>query len=301
MELKPLLSVEKAIFQTLAYADVFDYPLRVAEIWRFLISKKAFSFDQVVWGLGRLVERGQLVKRGKFYCLPKREAIIGLRKKRRGWSRRKWKIALRLGKWLKLIPTVRMAAVTGGLAMNNTPENDDIDFLIVAAKGRLWLTRILVILLVELVARRRRPGDWQVEDKICLNLFLDEAHLRLLPKEHNLYTAHEVVQLRPLWDRDGVYWRFWRQNRWIARYLPNALPVEGVRRGRKQKTFSGRCGWLNGLERLVFKWQKAYMRSRQTVEVVEAGRIFFHPHNCQEKILSQYQERIRTVLAKKAG
>lgn len=211
--------VYKAILRTLAYADIFDYPLTEQEISQFLISE----LPQKILGLPQGV-----TQRSGLYFLKGREKIVAIRKKREKWSQDKLKIAERVAKWLKLIPTIKMVAVTGALAMNNADRDDDIDLLIVAAKNRLWLTRLLTVFLVELVARRRRPGDppagGRVRDKICLNMFLDENHLAMLQNERDLYAAHEVCQLKPLWSRNNGYQRFLAANLWSQKFLANWKP-----------------------------------------------------------------------------
>lgn len=206
------------VFKTLAYADVFDFPLTAGEVKRFLISSRRYSLAEINQALR------QLPCRDNYYFLPGRQAIVDLRKKREVWSQQKMGLARRVGEWLKLVPTIKMVAVTGALAMANAQKNDDIDLLIVSRAGTLWLTRLLTVLLAELVSHRRRPGDQQVKDKICLNMFLDEAHLALPSGERNLYTAHEVVQAKLLWDRDGTYQQFIKKNLWFQKYLGNWKP-----------------------------------------------------------------------------
>lgn len=199
--------MKKAILRTLAYADVFDYPLTAEELYRFLIGQK-----------------GRPDYQDGFYFLKGRQGIVALRKKRERWSKEKLKIAQRVAKWLRLVPTIKMVAVTGALAISNSDKEDDIDLLIVTSKNRLWLTRLLTVLLVELVAQRRRPKDKEIKDKICLNMFLDEAHLGVPKKEQDLFSAHEVCQLKPLWEREGVYQKFLKKNQWVKQFLPNWKP-----------------------------------------------------------------------------
>jgi len=218
------LSVKKAVLRTLAYADVFDYPLTVSEIWQFLITKKKTSLSIVQKTLNLMVKQKKLATDSQFYFLSDRGQTVLKRLKREKSSLQKLKIAHRVANWLKLIPTIKMVAVTGALAMNNSAKDDDIDFLIVTGKNCLWLTRLFSVLLVELVSQRRRPGDKKVKDKICLNMFLDEAHLEVPQKEQNLFTAHEVCQLKPLWDRQEIYQKFINQNQWFQKYLANWKP-----------------------------------------------------------------------------
>jgi hypothetical protein len=171
-----MLPLKKAILRTLAYADIFDYPLKKEEIWKFLLSNIEYRISNIKKALEELPQISQ--KEGCYY-LKGRRGLVSLRKKRARWSKKKMRRARRAAGWLKLVPTIKMVAITGALAMENSQKDDDHDLLIVTAKNRLWLTRLMTVLLIELVASRRRPQDKKVEDKICLNMFLDEAHLAL--------------------------------------------------------------------------------------------------------------------------
>lgn len=216
---------KKAILRTLAYADVFDYPLSSQEVWRFLITPSKTKVSDVQIALTQMSADLKLINTNDgFYFLKGRDEIVNIRKKREQESRKKLKIAKRAARWLKLIPTIKMVAVTGALAMNNSEKEDDIDLLIVASRNRLWLTRLLTVFLVELVAKRRRPGDKEVKDKICLNMFLDGNHLAVPKKEQDLFSAHEACQLKLLWDRNETYQKFVKENQWVKRFLPNWKP-----------------------------------------------------------------------------
>jgi hypothetical protein len=209
--------MKKALLQTLAYADIFDYPLKEKEIEKFLIG-------QMVTKSQTWFQLPQVVQKNGFFFLKGREKIVSLRRKRQKWSQKKIKKAQRVGHWLRIIPTIKMVAVTGALAMANAEKEDDIDLLIITTKKRLWLTRFLTVFLVELVAKRRHPLDREVKDKICLNMFLDEEHLTVPPQERDLFTAHEICQLKPLWQRKNTYSKLIQKNLWVKNYLPNWKP-----------------------------------------------------------------------------
>ena len=211
---------QQAILKTLAYADVFSYPLTSKEIHLFLIGQKTNQADlaKELKGLKNISQ-----KRGFFY-LENQEKIFYLRQKRKKYSQGKIKIAKKVTNWLKLIPWIKMVGITGNLAMNNADMDDDIDLLILTTKDRLWLSRLSAILITELLGARRRPGQKSVANKICLNMFLDETHLKIPQKEQNLITAHEICQLKPLFSKDNFYHKFIQQNPWAQKFLPNWKP-----------------------------------------------------------------------------
>ena len=212
-----MIQLQKAILKTLSYADVFDYPLTLPELYHFLIGPKASINDLAK----ALTETKEVTQDGQFFFLKKRSKIVQIRQKKFGWSQKKLKIVKQVAKYLKLIPFIKMVAVTGNLAMSNAGQKDDIDLLIVTSQNRLWLTRLFTVLLVELVANRRRPKDQEVEDKICLNMFLAENYLSLPKKEQDLFSAHEVFQAKLLWEKERTYQKFLKANQWAQKYLPN--------------------------------------------------------------------------------
>ncbi len=289
----------KAILRTLAYTDVFDYHLKENEIWRFLISNLQLpasldSFGMPIYNLQKELHglSAKVSKREGFYFLKGREELVELREGREKLSQKKLKIAQRVAQVLKVIPFIKMVAVTGNLAMGNADLKDDIDLLIVTAKDRLWLTRLLTVCLVELVANRRRPQDREVQDKICLNMFLEEGYLQIPQNEQNLFTAHEVCQLKPLWDRDKTYLKFLQANLWVGKFLPNGVETriskDDEAKRKKQKS-------PKIFEQLARQLQLKYMKSHRTTEVIQPGRLLFHPHNHQSKIMVEYQKRLKKL------
>jgi len=54
-------------------------------------------------------------------------------------------------------------------------------------------------------------------------MLIDEERLEFKKSERNLYLAHEIAQLRPLFQRDKIYEKFMPHNNWIKKYLPNIV------------------------------------------------------------------------------
>jgi len=204
-------ALANAIIETVAYADIFDYPLTAAEIHRYLIGQRC-SRETVQAALddATLVER--LRRSDDFYTLANREAIVTTRQQRQRLSGRFWPRARRYGRMIASLPFVKMVAVTGELAMDNVRDHSDIDYFIVTEHRRLWLCRLFVLGVVHLAAR--------FGDTVCPNYLLSERTLAL--GERDLYSAHEVVQMIPLSGLD-TYARFRQRNQWVYDFLPNAV------------------------------------------------------------------------------
>lgn len=204
-------ALETAIIQTVAYVDVFDYPLMAKEIHRYLAGVPApLGPVESLLANGRLVP-GRLACSKGYFTLAGRESIVSTRRRRARAARRLWPCALDYGRILAGLPFVRMVAITGSLAVNNVEEGADIDYLVVTANDRLWLCRAFAILIVRMAARRGIT--------LCPNYLLSERSL--LFREQNLYTAHELTQMIPLSGK-RVYQEMRRVNRWTEAWLPNA-------------------------------------------------------------------------------
>jgi len=202
--------------QTLLYSDLFDYPLTSDEIAHYLIGVPSTA-DEVRACLARtrhLSER--IIEIDSYLALRGREALIVRRLDRVATSDRLWRRARRFVRVLRLVPFVRMIAITGALAMNNSGAGDDVDVLIITAPDRVWLTRAFAIALVY--------AGKLCGDTLCPNYVISERALVL--ERHTLFVAHEFVQMVPMYGRD-VYDRMCAANGWIQSMLPNAKPPVG--------------------------------------------------------------------------
>jgi hypothetical protein len=206
----PTAELERAILYTLAYADVFDFPLTPDEIHYYLAGVPA-CLERVNEALGASSLWACV---DGYYLLPGREAILGMRRRRAEAALRLWPQAMRYGRLIASLPFVRMVAVTGSLAVNNAEDGTDIDFLMVTAPGHLWTCRALA-LVVSRFARLARAN-------LCPNYLLTETNLELT--DRTLYVARELVQMIPLsgWD---VYARMRELNSWTNEFLPNATSL----------------------------------------------------------------------------
>ncbi len=203
-----------AIRTTLAYADLFQYPMTAAEIHRYLIEYETSHSQLEAW-LEEAVTQTLIVQVGDYFVLPERESYVAIREARSAKSAELWQPAKRYGAQIARLPFVKMVGVTGSLAVNNVTDSADIDYFIITANDRLWLCRMIIIGLVRAVAR--------TGIELCPNYFLSERALALT--ERDIYTARELAQMVPLHGFD-YYQQMMTANSWIADYLPNATPMD---------------------------------------------------------------------------
>ncbi len=188
---------------TVAYADVFDYPLTPAELRMWMI----FGSEKVP-------------RNKKYFFLKGRSAIVKIREERARYQGEKWEVARRAAKILSYIPSILLIGVTGGLAMNNARRDDDVDLFFIVQQNALWTTRFFATILMDIFGLRRHPNETSVSNKVCLNMFVTAPAVQA--SERDLFTAHEVLQMVPLVDRGRTYKKFLKANKWVRAYLPNA-------------------------------------------------------------------------------
>lgn len=289
--------LERAILRTILYADVFDFPLTVAEIHHFLIHDCSVSRDDIERTLLTSPELARVLCLGSgFISSAERPELRVLRADRERATEELWPAALRYGRWLSRLPFVRMVALTGALAMRNARAGDDLDYLIVTKRGRVWLGRLFAVILVRWV---RRSGY-----VICPNYVVAEDALS--QSKQDLFIAHEVAQMVPLYGR-ALYGQMRHENDWSHDFLPNAVAAfyheEEVRPGRfwlmlKQLiegVLSGWVGdWLEGWEhrRKVQRFRRE-KRSESTEARLDHSQVKGHFDDFGRKVLNKYYGRLQ--------
>ncbi|MEK7607298.1 MAG: hypothetical protein AAB444_03840 [Patescibacteria group bacterium] len=217
---------DRAILGTLAFYDLFEYPLTLLELWQKLPGKQGEGFRNAV-EMERCIEgspflKERIEKDGAFYFLRGRSHILSLRARHFRESLRKMKLARRVSRWISLVPFVKGVAVCNSLGYGNAARESDIDFFILVERGRLWVTRAIAVMLTEIVASR--PSSEKSKDGICLSFFAAEGknflHLRLPGGDP--YFDWWMTGIVPLYERGDAFKQWWDGNRWVQSERPNA-------------------------------------------------------------------------------
>jgi hypothetical protein len=201
--------LDQAILATVAYADLFDFPLERLEVHRDLIGL-ATDADTTFAAIDYALTSSRLLETNGYLALPGRHELGALRQERRKRAAALRPLASHYGRRIASLPFVRLVALSGSLAAGNPDRRADLDYLIVTTPGRLWLVRAMTILLVR-AARGRGV-------QLCPNYLLTTRALTLANQD--LYTAHELLQIAPIAGA-ATYSALLAQNRWVADWLPN--------------------------------------------------------------------------------
>lgn len=285
--------MERAILKTLVYADIFDYPLKAWEIHKWLIGKKA-PLIEVEKGISRLLSKRRIKTKKDLFFLKRREKLVQKRLRNKRQAESFFKKALRVSYLLRLIPTIKLIGISGGLALENITKKDDIDIFIITKANTLWLTRILILGILNVIRQRRKRNftKRQAARKICVNILIDENNLE---QEHkDLYTAHELLQMKPIYQRDDTYSKFLEANLWAFEFLPNW--VSGIKRGKgKVSSIKESSIFLNALEFITKKVQLKIMGKPQGEERIQEGAVYLLPENYRNRVLKAYVKKLKKL------
>ncbi|MBI3342703.1 hypothetical protein HY032_00920 [Candidatus Gottesmanbacteria bacterium] len=294
-----------AILTAVSYADIFDYPLTEEELQTWLPFR--FSLKRP-----RLARQGEALKQFcvgniTYYSLRSVKHLVALRNKRQQWSADKWTRARAIATLLRCIPTISLVGVTGGLTRSNARKDDDIDFFIITAPKTLWVTRALATILLDILHLRRRPTDTNVNNLVCLNMFMSEDGISVPKKERDLFTAHEVLLMTPVWEWGDMYRKFLQANRWVEKFLPKAWQEKKMNYESRIMNYEKRKSRyfyvisfilhtsyfiLRLIEPAAQFIQLRYMNSRRTTEVISDNVIRFHPRDARVWIRSALGRRL---------
>jgi hypothetical protein len=202
------------VIKTIAYFDVFRYPLTREQIYRFL-PRNAIDKGRLAESVQRLVEAGDLDEFNGYYFLPSEARDIVAQRiedeKRAGHLMR---YARRVSWLLKQFPFTRAVFITGSLSKDIAAANSDIDFMIVTSAGRLWICKILLTLFRKIFLL----GSTKY---FCTNFYVAEHDYAL--SERNMYAAIELLTAKVMWNIPA-FTEFQQANSWANFFLPNCSP-----------------------------------------------------------------------------
>lgn len=213
-----LTSLEISIVKTVAYFDIFDYPLTVFEIWQYL--EKPIDFLSVQ----KLLEAGNIPLETKhgFFFLPGREPVITSRQERYKATDKKIKKLRRRLPLIQWLPGIRLICLANSIGSHNLRSTSDNDLFIITKKSELWWVKFWATVILKLTGLR--PTIKKSSNQLCLSFLIDESALelsqcRLTP--HDRYFTYWLIGLVPLYGDMNMYSNLLRTNIWLSQAIPN--------------------------------------------------------------------------------
>jgi len=204
-----MTTTEKAIIRTLLYFDIFNHPLEKNELYELICTspdRSAFEKDLEI-----LIEKQLVSQEGEYFYISKSKLSVEERVKKYERALNYHKIARFITAIIYRLPFVRGVMISGSLSKNAISKNDDIDYFIIAKKGRLWLCKFFILLFKKIFLLNSRKY-------LCINYFIDEVCLEIPDK--NIFTATEIAFLIPLRNQE-IYKQFVEANSWTKLFFPN--------------------------------------------------------------------------------
>jgi predicted nucleotidyltransferase len=300
---KSLSEIKENILATLAYFDLFNYPLTRAEVYLFL--KNKYRYDEFDDALKSLLESGIIHQFDKYYTLKNDHYPIIRRNEGNKKATGLIKIAEKVGNILIRFPYVRGVAISGSLSKNFADEFSDIDLFIITAKNRLWIARTIMHCFKKLTFLVNK------EHYFCMNYYVDEQQLEIAEK--NIYTAIEIGTLIPL-QGDIAFEQFYNANAWIRNFLPNKnmriASAKPVKTSFLKRLFefllSAPSG--NAIDNMLMKitagrWLKKTQDHKLNSHGIVMGMVTDKhyakpdPQNFQSKLLARYENKLVHILS----
>lgn len=316
--------LEQSIIKTLAFFDIFDYPLTLTEVWKWLYKPgKINNQNPKLSDVKEVLETSRFLQSKisqveGFYALSGREASYLIRKQCNNLAEYKFNRAVRLIKFYKYLPFIKMIAICNSLAYSNSREEGDIDFFIITSKDKMWLARFLVICFVKLL--HKRPTCDKKRNTFDFSFFIDERFLNIkdvmFSQQGDIYYPYWLEQLMPIYNPQNFYQKFLTANQWYKDYLPNGLSNQftlEVKDHFLSRLIKGIWGFIlqppflgSLIKNLIRKFQTRIIDQNlrelvniDTRVVINDKMLKFHSNDRREVFYKKWKEASRQLLEKK--
>jgi len=254
------MEIDGAIQKTIEYAGKFGMKLNKEQLWLRLMGPRVFSREEFDKRIAKTKLTGQKIANSDI--------------------EKKLTIAKKMIEGVtKSDKNILMAAVTGSVAAENCQKSDDIDILIVTRENRLWWCRLrLLFFLMKNKYKFRRHGKKEERNEFCFNMWMEERSLKIPREKQNERSAVDLILLKVLTDRDGVYDKFLRENDWAKKWVATGYSLKS--KSRKSQSLKIGKSNKNIIEDIVnliaFAGQYLYMLPKKTKEIINLKAAFFH-------------------------
>jgi glycosyltransferase involved in cell wall biosynthesis len=287
---------EWALLATVVYADLFDSPLPTELA---LAASIGVALDEAE--LRRLVKGPALshvltIDPRGYVILAGREHLVDEMPERKRATRELLRQNRGMLSTLSSLPFVRSLVISGGVAHDNPGPRPDVDFFVVAARGRAYTAYTMLFLATKMTGTRHI---------ICPNYLVDENELAIA-YHRDVFTGHELASALPFSGQD-VYEALCHANEaWLSKLFPGfkpkappGPPAPTVLRGLAEGLLRPMGPWLEAS--LRWAW-RARLRRRATAIagsdiVLGDGILKLHLSDYRDRVLARFSARLDALRA----
>lgn len=301
-----------AVLATLAFFDLFDQPLRLEEIERYLLQQPAERHPIEI----TLKETQKIDNIGHYYALRDRETLLDTREKRLAISKKWWRKINRYRWIFALTPYLRGVSVCNTLATDNADEKSDIDLFVITDPKRLFLSRLLLTFWLQILGVRRHGN--KIAGRFCLSFFVTEDQLNLETIQkgaYDIYLAFWLRTLKPIIGSHELHEQMALANEMWAQKFFAAPTAFDFQHWRKTHFVLRTLQWIpekilnavlgEWIEEKLAQWQLQRARAKQeklglspgdSAIILNRHMLKFHNTDQREAICREWKERLAEII-----
>lgn len=296
--------LEQSILRTVCWFSLFDYPLSLFEVWKWLLEPdRPYDLAQVA----RVLEQSPWLQERLdfsegFYLLKQASTsnACAVRRERFLDASRKFDRLRRACAYFSLLPGVRSVAAVNTLAWWHTTQTSDIDLFIVTRPGSIWSSRFFLVVPFALLGQRPTHDDSRA-DPFCFSFFVTQDHLQLeslkvASKDH--YLAFWLKSMVPMIDKDQQTETVDKLNKWATSVLPHARvrSLHHTHRPKKTATLPLQPKWIDPLFRAIQRrrlpQELVDLANKDTRVVINDTMLKFHENDRRAHFMERYTETV---------
>jgi hypothetical protein len=280
--------LENAILQTFKYYSFFNHALTAEEVRQYL-SVKA-SKAQVHSELQKLLEKNKIYGSNGYFVLVHQKDTISKRIESQKINGRLKRIGKIIGLFILRFPYVKAVYISGSVSKDGAQAGDDIDFFIIAAAERIWISKFFLMLFKKVFLLNSNRY-------FCVNLIISSDALEIQKK--NIYTATEAISVMPI--KNNLYTRAFQiaNRQWLHEYFPNhrfvKQPIEIEPNDSKNQHSHSSVLILNRLNIMIMRQfekhaHKKYKNKKQAHILFDEKKAAIFPDSPESAILKLYHQ-----------
>lgn len=292
--------LRNSILRTLAYYDIFSYPLTAEEIYHNL-STNHTNLAEINTELLLLTDKQIVFRKGNYFQLKDDNEHVNRRNSGNQLAVKRLKTARRVTWLISRFPFIRGILLSGSISKGFMEKDSDIDYFVITHPNRVWFSRLMLMLFKKIFLLNSRKI-------FCINYFVDSENLEI--EEKNIFTATEIVTLLPTFGKD-IYEEFYEKNFWVRKFYPN-FPKRNTNKILDRKNGIVKSFLENVLGkklgdkiddfamRLFDKFNRTKYKNYDKQEFKLAFKSSkkeskHHPKFFQKKVLVEYENKIRSL------